>query len=248
MDKEQGVTSNSPSALEGAIASSPEVQAEVQQTQAQPTTETVTPQTTETSESQEQETTQEEERIPYSRFKDVVEEKNYYRQQLENERNRQISSQQLPQPTTDPYTGMTPEEERFWRMVDQRAEKIAEQKVQRINPMLEAGIREITQMKVQSFRSAHPDIKPNSPDETAIAERIRMGYTTDDAYWSVMGPRGIRVAQEQGKQQAKQQIEAKKKANVETSTSVPASAQAKPKMTFREEFLANWNKAEEGKI
>ena len=66
-----------------------------------------------------------------------------------------------------------------------------------------------------------------------------------------MGPRGIRVAEEKGKQQAKQQIAAKKAANVETSSGVPTQAQVKStptKKSFREDFLRNFQLAEEGKL
>jgi hypothetical protein len=248
-DKAKDVSENSstPSALEGAIASSPEVQQEAQQ-QAQ---EAQSP-TAEQGVVQEQAEVQEEEgRIPYSRFKEKVDEANWLKQQLELRLQQEQAQRQFQQPTQNPYAGMTPEEERFWRAVDERARKIAQEETKQISPMLEAGVRELTNMKVQQFRQTHPDIKTNSPEEMEIAQRIKQGYTPEDAYWSVMGPRGIRVAEEKGKQQAKQQIAAKKAANVETSSGVPTQAQVKStptKKSFREDFLRNFQLAEEGKL
>jgi len=244
MAETKDVEQNSSSALEGAIASSPEVKEEVQQVQG---SETATPQQ---AENQEQEQQQEKENVPFHlhpRFKELIDENRWLKNNLEQIISKQPTNQNIQQPTQDQYGNMTPEEERFWRMVDQRAERIAEQKVQKINPMLESGVRELTNMKVQQFRNAHPDIKPNSPDEYAIADRIKIGYSPDDAYWSVMGPRGIKVAEEKGKQQVKQQIEIKRKANVE-SNSIPAQSQPPAKRKFREEFERNWKLAEEGKL
>lgn len=220
-------TPSVPSALESAIASSPEVteavEQKVEETQT-PTAEKGIP---------EPEEQQEEGRIPYSRFKEKVDEANWYKQQLEQRLNQ--PQQPIQQPTTNQYANMTPEEERFWRAVDDRAGKIADDKLRQITPVIEAGRMELAQSKVYQFRQSHPDIKPNSPEEMEIAQRISSGYLPDDAYWSIMGPRGIRVAEEKGKQQAKQQLEAKKKANVEVTSSVSAQAVSPKKETYKEE-------------
>lgn len=248
MENEKDATADSSNALEAAIASSPEATTP-------PSTETATPQQAEATEQTEQQTSQEEKfgfddpRHPeHYRFRQLQDEKKFYKEQLENLIQQRQTQQQ---PTTDPYSNMTPEEERFWRMVDQRAEKVAEKKMQNINPMLDAGLREMVDMKVNSFRNAHPDIKANSPDEEAIAGKIRMGYHPEDAYWAIMGPRGIRNAEEKGKQVIKQQIENKKRANVETSTSVSSQVQPQPqvtKKTWRADWERNQRLADEGKI
>lgn len=237
-------TSSTPSALQEAIASSPEVTEEVQQTQ-----ETQTP-TAEQGETQEQETQQEEEsRVPYSRLKEVVDEKNWLKQQLELQLQQRQAQQQFQQPTQAPQElGNTPEEREFWRAVREEARKVANQEFQQVKPVIDAGRMELAQMKVAQFRTSHPDIKPNSPEEMQIAERIQVGYTPDDAYWSIMGPRGVKVAEKQGEQKFKQQIQAKKKANVEASSSIPVQSQSQPKKSFREEFLENYLKAERGEI
>jgi len=239
MLEEKGVTETppTPSALESAIASSPEV------TEATPPVEEAQTPTAEQGEIPKQE--EEEGRIPYSRFKEKVDEANWYKQQLENRLNQ--PTPQPIQPTQDPYAGMTAEEKVFWQKVHTDQRKIAQEELAKVQPVIDAGRMELAQIKVAEFRRAHSDIKPNSPEEMEIAQRISSGYLPDDAYWSVMGPRGIRVAEEKGKQQVKKQIEAKKQANVESSASVPTQAQSTPKKSFREDFLERWT-AEEGKL
>lgn len=226
MADEKVVNQESPdqTPLAEAIASSPEVTEEAKQVQ--PEAETATPKEEATQEPVEQE----EGKIPYSRFKEKVDEANWLKQQLEltiQQRQQQLSVQQ---PTQDPYAGMTAEEERFWKGIDkrieQRASEIAETKIRQISPVIDAGRMELAQIKVQQFRAQHPDIKANSPEEMEIAQRIQMGLTPDDAYWATMGPRGRQVVEKQVKQQVKQQIVAKKLANVETSSSVPIHSQS----------------------
>jgi hypothetical protein len=231
-DVKQDVKQESSSALGEALASSPE--AAEQQTQ-----EAQTP-PAEQGETQGQEEQQTEEaRVPYSRFKDVVEEKNWYKQQLE-QRLSQQQPQQQQQPATNPYAGMTPEEERFWRAVDERARMQAAEQFKQIAPVIDAGRQELATMKVQQFRNAHPDIKPDSPEEIAIAEKINAGYPPEDAYKLVMWDRRVAQAEKQANSVVKQKIEAKKQANVEQS-SIPqgTTAPIKSKMTLRERIEQN---------
>ena len=208
-----------PSALETAIASSPEVEAEAQklpESQSESAEQAVT---------QETATQQEEGRIPYSRFKEKVDEANWYKQQLEGVIQQRQQQLNVMQPTQDPYANMAAEERVFWQNIDkrieERANRIADEKVGQLRPIIDAGRMEIAQSKVVEFRRNHPDIKPNSPEESDIADKINMGYRPDDAYWAVVGPRGFKAAEQQAKQQVKKTIEAKKLANVENKPSVP---------------------------
>ncbi len=225
LDEKVDVTAEASSALGEAIASSPE--ADEQQAQ-----EAQTPPAKE-GETQEQEEQQaEESRVPYSRFKDVVEEKNWYKQQLEQRLSQQIQQQQ---PNIDPYAGMTAEEEKFFRMMDARAERIAARTLGQISPVIDAGRMELATIKVQQFRSEHPDIKPNSPEEIAIAERISSGYALEDAYKVVMYDKKVADSEKQANTATKQRIEAKKQANVEQQ-SIPqgATPPTKEKLTLRQ--------------
>lgn len=243
------------SALEGAIASSPEVQEQAQQAP-----ETQTP-PAQQGDNQEQEEQQESENVPFHkhpRFKELIEENRWLKQNMEQIIQQRQSQQQFQQPNSDPYAGMTLEEEKFHRMIDEKiqqtAGRIVDSRMQSINPMLEAGAKEIAAIKVQEFRKAHPDIKAGSDAEYEIAKRIneatRFGYSlsSDEAYWAVMGPRGVKVAREEGKQQIKQQIEAKKRANVESASSVPNQAQPVPKKTMRETMAHYYDLDSQGKL
>ncbi len=163
MEQQKDVKTDPSSALVEAIASSPEVKEEAQQVQ-----ETQTP-TAEKGVTPEPEPVQEEEaRVPYSRLKEVVDEKNWFKSQIEQQMAQRQEQLRFQQPQQDPYQGMTAEEKVFWQGIDQRiekrAEEISERKIQNIAPMLNAGVAEITMMKVRDFRNAHPDIKVNSPE------------------------------------------------------------------------------------
>ena len=104
---EQGAQETSPSPLADAIASSPEAQQQIEQTQE-----------TQTSPVQEEVTQEsaEESKIPYSRLKEVVDEKNWYKQQLEKRLQQEQSQQQFQQPAQQlpQELGNTPEEREFW--------------------------------------------------------------------------------------------------------------------------------------
>lgn len=223
MAEQTGVEETSPTPLAEAIASSPEALNE-------PTQEAQDP-TAEQGGTQEKLEQSEEPRVPYSRLKEVVDEKNFWREKAM----QQQPPQQPQQPTQDPFAGMTPEEEKFFRMIDARAEKIAEAKVRQISPVIDAGRMELAQIKVQQFRDAHPDIKANSPEEVAIAERISNGYLPEDAYKVVMWDNKVAQAEKQGSINNKKIIEAKKQANVEQH-SIPqgGTAPTKEKLTLRQ--------------
>lgn len=187
----------------------------------------------------------------HPRFKQLMEERDFYRQQAEIARQQsmqQPQSFQAPQQPYDPYANMTPEEQIFWRKVDQIAEQKAQHVIQRtVSPQLQAGLQEMTTMKVEQFYKDHPDIQKGSYEEAQIAQRIRMGYKAEDAYWSVMGPRGVRQAETKVKQQQKQRVEAKRKANVETRTMSHQAPQSQPKSNLREtagKYIEQWLKNE----
>lgn len=243
VDETKGVEGNSPSPLAEAIASSPEALEE-----GQPTQETPTPAKEE--ETQEQkEQPEEEAKVPYSRLKEVVDEKNWYRQQLE-QRLAQQTQQQPQQPTQAPQElGNTPEEREFWRMQRQiareEATRVSQEQLGQIRPVIDAGRMELAQMKVQQFRQEHSDVKANSPEEIAIAEKIQMGYLPEDAYRSVMWDTKVASAEKQANNSVKQKIEAKKQANVE-QRSIPqgATPPTKEKLTQRQRIEREAEKLE----
>jgi hypothetical protein len=224
-EENQGAQETPPSPLEAAIASSPEaLEEQAQETQTPPAQEGVTQEPVEA-------------KIPYSRLKEVVDEKNWYKQQMERMLQQQQSQQQFQQPTQQPpqELGNTPEEREFWRMQRQIAKEEAEKVFGKVTPVIDAGRMELAQMKVQQFRAQHPDIKANSSEEIAIAEKIQMGYLPEDAYRSIMWESKVAETEKQTNQSIKQKMEAKKQANVE-QRSIPAGAvpPTKEKLTLRQ--------------
>lgn len=234
----------SPTPLEGAIADSPSVQQEAQEqiegTQTPPAKE---------GEVQEEVEEQETEDVPlheHPRFKEVIEEKNWYKNQMEQLMQLQQAPQQQPTTPQEPQErGNTPEEREFWRAQRQIAKEEAERVYQsKVTPQLQAGAAELARMKLREFRSNHPDVKANSPEEMEIANRIKTGYDIEDAYWATMGPRGVQRAADQQVKKQKQKIVAKKQANVEHTGSVKPILPEKPssKRSTDEVFDEKWNK------
>jgi hypothetical protein len=234
MADEQDVQQDSSPALEAAMEASAASEQQTQQSQTETAEQAVTEEQT-----VEQPVQTEEQKVPYTRFQEVNQEKNWYKQQLEQQlANQQQMPQQIqqPPPQQNQYANMTPEEERFWRAVDERAAKVANEQFQKVTPLFNTGLQEIASMKVQQFRQAHPDIKPNSPEEVEIASRIQTGYDPNDAYWSVMGPRGVQRAENMAVKKVQQKIVQKRQANVESSAGVAPASQPKPKETIEETF------------
>lgn len=216
---------NDPSSLEGAIASSPEAQQQTQETQTPPAKQG---ETQEQTEQQQQAAPPEPPFHEHPRWKEMQEEKNYWREMA-----MKLQQQPSQQPPKQPEVmGNTPEEREFWRQVDDRARIQAEKIRQETQPQIQAAQAEFARMKVVEFRRNHSDVKPNTPDEGEIANLIRQGYDPDHAYWAVMGPRGVQTAKQQATQQVKQQMQVKRQANVEGSGVPSQSGLSAPKKSF----------------
>lgn len=208
----------SQSALGDAIASSPEALKEVEQQ----VSDTQNP-PAEQGENQEPEEA-EEPKIPYSRFKEVVEERNYLRQ-LAEQQLAQKPQQQPQQPTTPQEIGNTPEEREFFNGIRKIAREEAQREQEKLQPVIDAARKELAQIGVTLFRQAHPDVKPGSAEEIEIAQRIGAGYPTEDAYKTVMYDRKLAQVEKQVNSNNKLKIEAKKQANLE-QRSIPQGATA----------------------
>ena len=224
------------------IASSPEVQEEIKEQQ--PDTQTPPAEQGESQEEEQQET----ENVPFHkhpRFQELIEENKWLKSNMETIIQQRQNQLQFQQPQQDRYAGMTLEEKAFWQNVDnrieERATKIAEQRIGQLTPMLDMGAKELATIKLQQFRKEHADVKPDSPEEYSIARKMNearaMGYpmNAEEAYWIVMGNKGLKVAETKVKQQTKKQFEAKKQANVE-QRSIPSgnNLPTKEKLTLRQ--------------
>ena len=191
---------------------------------------------------------EEEQQVPYNRFKEV----NDAKKAAEEREHRLIEmlqrqqTPQAPQPT-DPYQGMDAETRLFYQNQEKMMRKIADEKAQELRTQYE---RESAYQKQiignllgKEFTRAHPDIKEGSMEQEQIVQKIRIGYDSDDAYWSVMGPRGVQNAKVTAQKEVKQQFQAKKRANVETN-SVNASGLPPAKKSFRDELAEEITKEE----
>ena len=194
------------------------------------------PQETEAS-TPEQDVTQEEQRVPYTRFKDAIEEKNYYKELLEKQLAQRQERPQQTQPQQDPYASMTPEEERFWRAVDQRADQRAEKKIAHINAALQMGIKRMASIETRQLRKDYPDLAPGSPEEKEAAKLINQGYPADHAIKLALFDKTKEKASSKAKTAQQQKIVQKRLANTETSPGVSTSSIPNKAESIEETFL-----------
>ncbi len=188
----------------------------------------------------------EEQKVPYNRFKEKVDEANYYKRLLEQTVARPIQPQ-TPQQPVDPYQGMDAETRLFYQNQEKMMRRIADEKAVELENKYqrESAYQKqiIGNLLGKEFTRSHPDIKEGSMEQEQIVNKIRVGYDSDDAYWSVMGPRGIQNAKVTARTEVKQQFQAKKKANVET-TGLNPSGLPPAKKSFRDELAEEIGKEE----
>jgi hypothetical protein len=237
---------NPESSLESAVASSQEAEQQAQETQTPTAEQGVTQEQT----PQQTEPQAEEQRVPYDRFKEVNDERAFWRDRYQQDivqRQQQAPQPQAPQ--ADPYAGKSPEERAFWEEVDRRAEERAKRIVnEQITPQLEAAKLEFARQRISEFHKEHPEIKPGSPEEQMIVEKVRQGYVLDDAYKVVMYEKKLAEKQVASEQQQKQRLEAKKQANVVSPQSVSSQAIPTPKINWEEDFTQRMNKDWNGQL
>lgn len=185
-----------------------------------------------------------EQAVPYDRFKEVAEEKNYWREQAMLATQRQQPTQQ----PSDPYAGMDAQTKVFYQEIDSRAKKIASEiiseKEKDFRGTIETLAMQNAKIQEKLFRSEQKDVLPNSPEEKRIATLIRAGLDPEEAAWAVMGPKRVESVKtvKQTQQQAK--IQEKAQANLENA-SMPANHGIPPKekLSFRESLAAKMREA-----
>jgi hypothetical protein len=187
--------------------------------------------------------------VPYDRFKEVNDAK-----KAAEERERRLmemlqrqQTPQAPQQQPDPYAGMDAETRLFYQNQEKMMRKIADEKAQELEAKYqrESAYQKqiIGNLLGKEFSRAHPDIKDGSMEQEQIVQKIRRGYDADDAYWSVMGQRGLLNAKVTAQREVKQQFQAKKKANLETN-GVNPSGLPPIKKSFRDELNEELGKEE----
>jgi len=178
------------------------------------------------------------------RFQEVIAQKNEAKARADRMEQQLLEiSGKLATPKeneTDPYAGLSEDEKRFWQAVDQRAEVKARAvaKEERKGYMKEQETTRATlaMMAYKEFQTKHPDIKPNSTEEIAIADRYKRGYSLDDAYELVVGsPKRKGLEEELARvKSGNQKVKTTQKlaANLETGGLPPGSPlQSTPKET-----------------
>src|SRR3990167_1361800 len=92
-------------------------------------------------------------------------------------------------PQADPWDGKVnhPDAQTamFWqeqkRLFEYEARRVSDQQNQSLLQVVDAGRRELAALKISHFRRENPDIKPDSPEEKAIAGLVSQGYDLDTA-------------------------------------------------------------------
>jgi hypothetical protein len=200
------------------------------------------PETTEQSEATEEQAVQEEAQpatpgpIPYDRFQEVVQQRNQTAQDVEHWRNiatqltEKYQQPNVSQPTQveqdiiQKYGAQDPATREFLRdidaRIDQRANKVADQRAAPLARENEALKRTVATMQEKMFRVDNTDVERDSQEEREIAQMISMGVPLEKATWAVMGPK--RVESAKINQQVKQTVKTKTKvqANLE-NRSIP---------------------------
>lgn len=89
----------------------------------------------------------------------------------------------------DPWEGKVnhpdPQTALFWqeqqRLFQHEARRVSDQQNQSLLQAVDAGRRELAEIKISQFRKENPDIKPNSPEEQQIAGLVSQGYDLNTA-------------------------------------------------------------------
>ena len=181
--------------------------------------------------------------VPYDRFKEVADEKNYWREQAMAANQRVQQPVQQTQEPSDPYVGMDAQTRVFWQEIDKRTDnKVkAAREEERRNYQASIDALSLQTAKIQEklFRNDAKDVVAGSPEELEIANLVRAGLDLERATWAVMGPKREAAAKSvvQAKQQVKTQLKAQ--ANLETA-SIPANngIPTKERLSFRERLAA----------
>lgn len=180
--------------------------------------------------------------IPYDRFKEVNDEKNYYKDLLaQSIATRQQQGETKQQIEEDPYAGMEPEVAAWQRQQDKRVEKLilkeANKLAEPLRKQLQATNMYVTQIIERDFRTNNKDVPPNSAEEKEISDLIGRGLSVQRATWAVMGEK--RAAQAGVKKQEVQQTKNQQKAQANLETNSIPSHSGLPKgtkLSFREEM------------
>jgi hypothetical protein len=153
----------------------------------------------------------------------------------------------------DPEEGLAPEEKAFWAKSRQIAREEAQRVKQETEPLVQRELQEqrmlVSSLMYERFQQQHPDVKPGSEEENSIAQKVRSGYSLEDAYNLVTYPQKLKSATEAARKQVEEEIQRKTKqkiaANLEgTGVSSNSPIQSKPRVSIKD--LVDHHLAQEG--
>jgi len=184
-----------------------------------------------------------EESVPFDKHPGWVayRERQKAREEALAEQNRQLleilKAKEQGRPV-EPTLGNTPEEREFYGQVRElsrrEAQALLKAKEDEFRKALEVQQKIIGNLLTSNFRQKYPDVKKGSEEEFLISQKIGMGYDADDAYKTVMFDKVAKTAQEKAQTQTRQQLQAKRQANVESTSPPSISGLPKSKETLRQ--------------
>jgi len=177
--------------------------------------------------------------VPYDRFKEVIDEKNEYKNKLLELVGRQPQQPQAPQ--QDPYAGYDRDTRIWLQERDKQVEQLIEKKLTstvdaQYRPIIDSLYAQLASIKEKEFRKDFPDIQPNSREEQEIAGFISAGLPANKAYWAVMGEKRADVARTSAQVKQKQKVQQKVKANLESGIAQGSPVAPKETLTFEQKF------------
>lgn len=174
--------------------------------------------TEELAETPAQQAVPEEQHVPYDRFKEVAEEKNYWRDKYAEITSRQPVVQ--TQPEVDPLANADPQTKLFYQDLDNRTKAAIsvalQEKEREYRAQIDALAIQNAKVQERLFRQDQKDVLPGSREENEIAQYIRMGMDPDKATWAVMGPKRVDVAKSVKTVKQQDKLKMKAQANLET--------------------------------
>ena len=193
--------------------------------------------------------------VPYDRHKEVIDERNYERQQKEFLQNQLVQKPVQTQEEVDPYAQYTdPQTKLFYQDQDKRmmkiANKIADERAAPLVRQNEILTHQLASIQHEQFKDKNTDVVQGSQEETKIAQLVSTGVMTlDQATWAIMGPKRAANAAVQKQQKQTKKTAMKAEANLATG-GLPAQSglPSEKKQTFMDEMTEQLDKNWDGNI
>ena len=181
----------------------------------------------------------------HPRWREVQEEKRQAQDRADRlERQLLEISTRLSTPQAkDPDEGLTSEEKAFWARSRQIAREEAEKVKRETEPFMQRELQEqrmlVSSIMYERFQQQHPDVKPGSEEENTIAQKVRSGYSLEDAYNLVTYPQKLKNAEEAARKKVEEEISRKNKQKVAANLEGPGVSstspiQSKAKLSLRD--------------